>query len=63
MKKGSGGRPQDIEHIFELEFVGGEEGRKLELAQARALRNLLLSISEHRLSHEPTEGSGSDTSK
>lgn len=42
----------EIEFMFELEVLSGEEGRQLRLEQARAIRDLLLWVRKQRLEND-----------
>lgn len=41
-------RGKEIAFDFEVEVIGGEEGRQLRLEQARAIREILMWLHENR---------------
>ena len=52
------GRPPDPDPglVFEVEIVSGEEGRRLRMAQAEAIRDLLVWIREEYLGGDASRG-------
>jgi hypothetical protein len=62
--RGPGRRPDpDPEFVFEVEVVSGEEGRRLRMGQAEAIRDLLVWIREEYLGGKASRQGGTAGTK